>query len=44
VVKDALCSSVDETHDKMVDLYCARFQMQIEAVETEVILQSWKIG
>jgi nicotinamidase-related amidase len=44
VVKDALCSSVDETHDKMVDLYCARFQMQIEAVDTEVILQSWKIG
>jgi nicotinamidase-related amidase len=43
VVKDALCSSADSTHDKMIDIYCDRFQMQIEAVDTSEILHNWKI-
>jgi nicotinamidase-related amidase len=43
VVKDALCSSADSTHDKMIDIYCDRFQMQIEAVDTAEILHNWKI-
>jgi nicotinamidase-related amidase len=42
LAKDAICSSADETHDAMVDIYCERFQMQVEAVDTEVILQAWK--
>ena len=42
VAKDAICSSADETHDAMVDIYCERFQMQVEAVDTEAILQAWR--
>jgi nicotinamidase-related amidase len=41
VVKDALCSSENETHDKMIDIYCDRFRMQIEAVDTQTILRNW---
>ena len=43
VVKDAIWSSADETHDKMVDVYCERFQLQLEAAETEVILRAWNV-
>ena len=39
LAKDAVCSSVDETHDAMVDIYCERFELQLEAVDTEAILQ-----
>lgn len=42
VVRDALCSSEDDTHDKMIDIYCERFEMQIEAVSTRTILNSWR--
>ncbi len=42
LAKDAVCSSADETHDAMVDIYCERFRMQIEAVDTASILQGWK--
>jgi hypothetical protein len=39
---DAVCSSADETHDAMVEIYRDRFQMQVEAANTEVILRAWK--
>lgn len=42
LAKDAVCSSADETHDAMVDIYCERFQMQVEAVDTEVVLRNWR--
>lgn len=42
VVRDALCSSEDDTHDKMIDIYCERFEMQIEAVSTGTILKNWR--
>ena len=42
LAKDAVCSSADETHDAMVDIYCERFQLQVEAVDTDVILEAWK--
>jgi nicotinamidase-related amidase len=42
LAKDAVCSSADETHDAMVDIYCERFQMQVEAVNTDAILEAWK--
>jgi hypothetical protein len=29
------------SRDAMVDIYCERFQMQIEAVNTGMILQGW---
>jgi hypothetical protein len=39
---DTVCSSADETHDAMVEIYRDRFQMQVEAANTEVILRAWK--
>lgn len=42
LVTDALCSSADETHDAMMDIYRSRFSEQIETVPTELLLDSWK--
>jgi hypothetical protein len=33
----------DETRDKMVDLCCERLEMQIEAVDAEMVPRSWNI-
>ncbi len=41
LVTDALCSSADETHDAMMDLYCNRFGEQVETAPTEVVLRLW---
>lgn len=41
LVTDALCSSADETHDAMMDVYMNRFAEQVECVTTETILDSW---
>ncbi|MBS0234878.1 MAG: cysteine hydrolase [Proteobacteria bacterium] len=43
LVKDALCSSADETHDSMMNIYTNRFGEQVEAVSTELLLDSWRI-
>ena len=40
-VPDALCSSADETHDAMMNVYMNRFAQQVECVTTETILDSW---
>jgi nicotinamidase-related amidase len=42
LVKDALCSSVDETHDALMTLYSTRFSEQIEAVELDEVLEGWR--
>ena len=42
LVTDALCSSVDETHDALMKLYYSRFSEQVEAVTIEEILQNWR--
>jgi nicotinamidase-related amidase len=39
---DALCSSADETHDAMLEIYHNRFGMQVETAECEEILDGWK--
>lgn len=39
---DALCSSSDDTHDALMELYLTRFSQQIEAAETEEILIEWR--
>lgn len=39
---DALCSSSDRTHDALMTVYIHRYDQQIEAVTTEVILDSWQ--
>lgn len=41
VVCDALCSSSDETHDRLLDLYRQRYGQQIETVTTERLLAEW---
>jgi nicotinamidase-related amidase len=41
VVKDALCSSADQTHDALLTLYQNRFSQQIEVAEADTILAQW---
>jgi nicotinamidase-related amidase len=41
LVTDALCSSADETHDSMMDIYMNRFGQQVECVATETLLANW---
>jgi nicotinamidase-related amidase len=41
LVQDALCSSADETHDAMMNIYMNRFGEQVETVTTETLLESW---
>ena len=41
LVQDALCSSADETHDAMMDIYMSRFGEQVETVTTETLLENW---
>jgi hypothetical protein len=41
LVTDALCSSADETHDAMMNVYTNRFGEQAETVTTNTLLESW---
>ena len=41
LVTDALCSSADETHDAMMNIYMNRFGEQVETVTTDTILENW---
>ena len=41
LVTDALCSSADETHDAMMNVYMNRFGEQVETVTTDTLLESW---
>jgi len=38
LVTDALCSSADETHDAMMNIYMNRFGKQVETVTTQTLL------
>lgn len=42
IATDALCSSTDDTHDAIIEFYCERLSSQIEAAETDEILDAWK--
>lgn len=42
LVTDAICSSSDQTHDALMELYRSRFSEQIEAVTTGEVLESWR--
>jgi len=42
LVTDALCSSADETHDAMMNVYMNRFGEQVETVTTETLLEGWQ--
>lgn len=41
LVTDALCSSADETHDAMMNIYMNRFGEQVECVTTDTLLAGW---
>ena len=41
---DALCSSANETHDAMMNIYRNRFGEQVETATTALILDSWPAG
>ncbi|MGY8710821.1 cysteine hydrolase [Bradyrhizobium sp. 18BD] len=43
LAEDALCSSSDESHDALLDLYTKRFSLQIEVASTARILASWSV-
>ena len=40
LLKDAVCSGADETHDASLDLLSSRFSVQLEVMETEAFLAS----
>jgi len=42
LVDDALCSSSDEGHDALLNLYHRRFSEQIETASAEEILSKWR--
>jgi nicotinamidase-related amidase len=42
LVRDAVCSSADETHDATMALYTNRFGEQVETVTTDTLLESWQ--
>ena len=41
LVTNALCSSADETHDAMMNVYMNRFGEQVETVTTQTLLDAW---
>ena len=42
LVTDAICSSADQTHDALMELYHSRFSEQVEAVTMEEVLDDWR--
>jgi nicotinamidase-related amidase len=41
LVRDGVCSSSDEGHDALLDLYHRRFSTQIETTDAETVLSRW---
>jgi nicotinamidase-related amidase len=41
LAEDALCSSSDESHDAMINLYTRRFSLQIEVAPVAGIIAGW---
>jgi nicotinamidase-related amidase len=44
VAGDAVCSSSDESHDALIDLFNRRFDVQIESARAEQILELWRVS
>jgi len=43
LAEDALCSSSDESHDALINLYSKRLSLQIEVAPVASILASWSV-
>jgi nicotinamidase-related amidase len=41
LVTDAICSSSDEGHDALLEVYQRRYSEQIETVDAETVLRTW---
>ena len=41
IVRDAICSSSDEGHDALMEVYHSRFSEQIETTNADEILDAW---
>jgi nicotinamidase-related amidase len=42
VVEDAICSSSDEGHDALMQIYCQRYTEQIEVADAATIMDRWE--
>ena len=42
IVRDAICSSSDTSHDHLTDLYQKRFDVQIELATADEVLAGWR--
>jgi nicotinamidase-related amidase len=42
LVTDALCSSADETHEAIMNVYMNWFGAQVETVTTQTLIESWQ--
>jgi hypothetical protein len=41
LVTDAICSSSDEGHDALLQVYRGRYSQQIETIDAEAVLRNW---
>jgi nicotinamidase-related amidase len=44
IVRDGVCSSSDESHDALIELFTRRFDLQTELAASEEILDAWRPG
>ena len=43
IAEDAVCSSSDEGHDALIELFNQRFDVQLEPAQVKVILSAWQV-
>ena len=43
IAEDAVCSSSDEGHDALIELFNQRFTIQLEPAKVEAILGAWQV-
>ena len=42
LVKDAVCSSADETHDALITVYASRLSQQVTLVTSRDVIAAWQ--
>jgi hypothetical protein len=43
IAEDAVCSSSDNGHDALIELFNQRFDIQLEPAKVEAILSAWQV-
>ena len=41
IVSDGVCSTSDQSHEALLDLFTKRFSLQVEVADSETILSAW---